>query len=245
MMTSSQKVFEVLEFLCKNGPSKSSVISSSLNLQKSSVHRFLNSLIAFGYVRKNELTSLFAPTLKVVQLGFMVSTHINILDDLSPYLRKFVEEFNLTAGIGTFFEKQLLILKREYPKNLFTHINLNHILPAYCTGMGKALLSTLSDEEIDEYIATVKRTPFTEKTLIDSNALKENIILSRQRGFATDEGEINLSLSCVAVPVISTKKNSWAISVSGPSELISHLGAPAIAAHLQRIAQAVASPLDV
>ncbi len=245
MMTSAQKVFEVLEFLCKHGPSKSSVISSSLNLQKSSVHRFLNSLIAFGYVRKNELTSLFAPTLKVVQLGFMVSGHIDILDDLSLYLRKLVEEFNLTAGIGTFFENQLIVLKREYPKNVFTHINLNHILPAYCTGMGKALLSTLSDKQIDDYINTIKRTPFTEKTLIDGNVLKENILLSRQRGFAIDDGEINTSLSCVAVPVVSAQSPAWAISVSGPSERISQLSASAIAAHLQRIAQDVAGPLGV
>ena len=59
MLTSSQKVFDVLEFLCANGPHKALEVSKALSLQKSSVHRFLNSLIEFGYVRKDDQTGLF------------------------------------------------------------------------------------------------------------------------------------------------------------------------------------------
>ena len=79
MLTSSQKVFDVLEFLCANGPHKALEVSKALSLQKSSVHRFLNSLIEFGYVRKDDQTGLFSVTLKVVQLGAMVSSKIDMV----------------------------------------------------------------------------------------------------------------------------------------------------------------------
>ena len=80
MLTSSQKVFDVLEFLCANGPHKALEVSKALSLQKSSVHRFLNSLIEFGYVRKDDQTGLFSVTLKVVQLGAMVSSKIDMVE---------------------------------------------------------------------------------------------------------------------------------------------------------------------
>ena len=86
MLTSSQKVFDVLEFLCANGPHKALEVSKALSLQKSSVHRFLNSLIEFGYVRKDDQTGLFSVTLKVVQLGAMVSSKIDMVETGRSYM---------------------------------------------------------------------------------------------------------------------------------------------------------------
>ena len=90
MLTSSQKVFDVLEFLCANGPHKALEVSKALSLQKSSVHRFLNSLIEFGYVRKDDQTGLFSVTLKVVQLGAMVSSKIDMVETGRSYMRELV-----------------------------------------------------------------------------------------------------------------------------------------------------------
>ena len=158
MLTSSQKVFDVLEFLCANGPHKALEVSKALSLQKSSVHRFLNSLIEFGYVRKDDQTGLFSVTLKVVQLGAMVSSKIDMVETGRSYMRELVATFDqATVSFATFMDKQVLVLRREYPRNCVTRIDLSQQLPAYCTGLGKALLSTKSEEEIDEYIATVPR----------------------------------------------------------------------------------------
>ena len=159
MLTSSQKVFDVLEFLCANGPHKALEVSKALSLQKSSVHRFLNSLIEFGYVRKDDQTGLFSVTLKVVQLGAMVSSKIDMVETGRSYMRELVATFDqATVSFATFMDKQVLVLRREYPRNCVTRIDLSQQLPAYCTGLGKALLSTKSEEEIDEYIATVPLT---------------------------------------------------------------------------------------
>ena len=132
------------------------------------MHRFLNSLIEFGYVRKDDQTGLFSVTLKVVQLGAMVSSKIDMVETGRSYMRELVATFDqATVSFATFMDKQVLVLRREYPRNCVTRIDLSQQLPAYCTGLGKALLSTKSEEEIDEYIATVPRTAYTLHTLTD------------------------------------------------------------------------------
>ena len=119
MLTSSQKVFDVLEFLCANGPHKALEVSKALSLQKSSVHRFLNSLIEFGYVRKDDQTGLFSVTLKVVQLGAMVSSKIDMVETGRSYMRELVATFDqATVSFATFMDKQVLVLRREYPPQL-------------------------------------------------------------------------------------------------------------------------------
>ena len=204
MLTSSQKVFDVLEFLCANGPHKALEVSKALSLQKSSVHRFLNSLIEFGYVRKDDQTGLFSVTLKVVQLGAMVSSKIDMVETGRSYMRELVATFDqATVSFATFMDKQVLVLRREYPRNCVTRIDLSQQLPAYCTGLGKALLSTKSEEEIDEYIATVPRTAYT-------------------------------LLHCVAVPILTPHGGLWAISLSGHCSVIREYGVENIVKHLKK-----------
>lgn len=241
MMTSSRKVFDVLEYLSKQGPSRAIEISRELNLQKSSVHRFLNSLVEFGYVYKNDLSGQFGVTLKIVQLGLMVGNRIDMVSAALPYMRQLVIAFNQTVGLGTLVDNSLLVLRREYPRNAMTHIDMSQQLPAYCTGMGKALLSALTEQELDDYIASVPRTAFTVHTLVDGGTLKENILEAKRNGYAEDRGEISDALHCVSVPIAIPQGRIWSLSLSGHVGAISEIGVPVIVERLQGIARRLTS----
>lgn len=242
MLTSSQKVFDVLEFLCANGPHKALEVSKALSLQKSSVHRFLNSLVEFGYVSKDPQTGLFSVTLKLVQLGAMVSSRIDMLETGKSYMRELVATFEqATVSFATFMDNQVLVLRREYPRNCVTRIDLNQQLPAYCTGLGKALLSTMTEEEIDAYIASVPRTAYTQQTLTDGARLKENLLAAKKNGYAEDISEISDALHCVAVPILTPHGGLWAISLSGHCAAIRNYGVENIVKHLKKVVREMTS----
>ena len=235
MLTSSQKVFDVLEFLCANGPHKALEVSKALSLQKSSVHRFLNSLIEFGYVRKDDQTGLFSVTLKVVQLGAMVSSKIDMVETGRSYMRELVATFDqATVSFATFMDKQVLVLRREYPRNCVTRIDLSQQLPAYCTGLGKALLSTKSEEEIDEYLDTFRRYAYSLNTLLVWERQKHLLLAAKEKGYAEDISEISDSLHCVAVPILTPHGGLWAISLSGHCSVIREYGVENIVKHLKK-----------
>ncbi|MFQ8735912.1 MAG: IclR family transcriptional regulator C-terminal domain-containing protein [Bilophila wadsworthia] len=107
-------------------------------------------------------------------------------------------------------------------------------LPAYCTGLGKALLSTKSEEEIDEYIATVPRTAYTLHTLTDGARLKQDLLAAKEKGYAEDISEISDSLHCVAVPILTPHGGLWAISLSGHCSVIREYGVENIVKHLKK-----------
>ena len=194
-----------------------------------------NSLIEFGYVRKDDQTGLFSVTLKVVQLGAMVSSKIDMVETGRSYMRELVATFDqATVSFATFMDKQVLVLRREYPRNCVTRIDLSQQLPAYCTGLGKALLSTKSEEEIDEYIATVPRTAYTLHTLTDGARLKQDLLAAKEKGYAEDISEISDSLHCVAVPILTPHGGLWAISLSGHCSVIREYGVENIVKHLKK-----------
>ena len=235
MMTSSQKIFKVLEFLCAKGPHKALEISKTLDLQKSSVHRFLNSLIEFGYVRKDERSGTFSATLKVAQLGAMASRRFDLVETGRNYMRDILARYDQASiSFGTLIDKQVFVVRREIPANTIIHLDMNQEIPAYCTGIGKALLSTWKEEEIDEYIRTVPRTPFTSKTLVDGQQLKASLMEAKINGYAQDEGELYETLHCVAVPIITANGGPWALSLSAHSAIVREYGVENIIQYLKQ-----------
>src|SRR5215208_4512880 len=113
---------------------------------------------------------------------------------------------------------------------MFTEVG--RVVMLHCTGVGKALLSTLSDEQV---IATLKRTGMparTEHTIIHPQTMLEALAEIRKRGYAVDDGEQELGVRCVAVP-IKELPFAAALSVSGPSGRITRDRFPQSAPDMQ------------
>ncbi|MFE3851748.1 IclR family transcriptional regulator [Streptomyces griseorubiginosus] len=87
-------------------------------------------------------------------------------------------------------------------------------LPAYCTGVGKALLAF--DHDAAEAAITAGLLARTEYTLADSDLFQADLRRIRQEGIAYDRQEAVLGLTCVAVPVMgSAGRPVAALSIAG------------------------------
>ena len=81
--------------------------------------------------------------------------------------------------------------------------------------MGKAILSTMSDEKLREAADKIDFKPATRFTITDKDELVKNIELTRIRGFALDERELEEHMECVGVPIFNEKRECiGAISAS-------------------------------
>jgi DNA-binding IclR family transcriptional regulator len=90
--------------------------------------------------------------------------------------------------------------------------------PAYCTGLGKALLAFLPEGEVRAYYAEQGLEPLTSNTITDIDTLIAHLETVRKKGYALDLGEREPGVYCVAAP-IQTEDGEMvaAISVSGPA----------------------------
>jgi IclR family acetate operon transcriptional repressor len=85
----------------------------------------------------------------------------------------------------------------------------------HCTGVGKALLAAVPPDQATRLIAAAPLAARTAATITDPAALQAEIALIRARGYALDEGEMEVGVRCVAVGLPGAAP--MAVSVSGPS----------------------------
>ena len=73
-------------------------------------------------------------------------------------------------------------------------------------------------ESWDRLISRIEFVPYTEKTIVDPGLLREELLKARQQGYATQDGELLVSLGSMAAPIIDYHKDIVAaINISGLS----------------------------
>ena len=84
---------------------------------------------------------------------------------------------------------------------------------AHATALGKAVLSTLPEQQRREYVESHDLADLTQHTLTSSRVLLRE--LDESSGYALDQEEYAVGTACVAVPVPSTAFSA-AVAVSVP-----------------------------
>jgi DNA-binding IclR family transcriptional regulator len=76
-------------------------------------------------------------------------------------------------------------------------------VPAYCSSIGKALLSFLDDEELDAYLERTELVAYTPNTIIQKDRLRRELKETRQRGYSMDQEETVSGLYCIGAPCLA------------------------------------------
>ncbi|WP_406541962.1 IclR family transcriptional regulator [Clostridium ljungdahlii] len=112
----------------------------------------------------------------------------------------------------------LYILKEDPIKDIDIRL-ISYVgkrIPAYCTALGKALLSEYNIEEIKTLYPDGLK-PITKNTITDFSVLEEELKKIRETHVATEVEEVTEFLRCYAVPLTSKGKTTAAISISIPT----------------------------
>ena len=95
----SDRIFRTIELLARSGPSGLLDISNELELNKSTVHRILNSLICMDYVKQDPDTSKYSLTFKICSLSNQVLSHNSLIDIARPYIQDLAEQTGETVHL--------------------------------------------------------------------------------------------------------------------------------------------------
>lgn len=212
------RAFDLLEHLADAGGSATlSQLAATSGLPLPTIHRLMRSLVGTGYVRQ-EASRRYALGPRLIRLGESASQMLGSW--AMPYLADLVDRIGETAN-GAILEGDSVVYVAQVPSphsvRMFTEVG-RRVLP-HSTGVGKALLSTLADDDV---LALVKRTGMpaqTAQTITRPDRLLTELETIRARGYAVDEGEQEVGVRCVAVPVVDAPVRA-AISVSGPDSRV-------------------------
>lgn len=221
-VASLAKGLRIVELLAANREMSASKIAGHLNTSRAASHRFLTTLRDLGYVEKTE-EGRFRLTFKIVDLGMQKLDGFEIRHTVHPFLREMACTFGETVNLGYWDGNAIVHLdKINSTEILRLDVGLGALAPAYCTGLGKAVLAFLPDLELEDFLGSVKWVAMSPKTITNPEKLKAEIKQIRERGYAIDDEELSLGLRCVAAPVFDYRnKPTYALSVSGPTQRMS------------------------
>lgn len=86
----------------------------------------------------------------------------------------------------------------------------------HCRASGKAILSALPREEIEQIIDEKGLVARTERTITERDELWAELERIGKQGYAVNDGELREGLRCIGAPVTRNGRVVGAISVSGP-----------------------------
>ena len=195
-------------------------ISKQIHLDLSTTFRMLVTLQVQGLVEQDSTTGKYRLGVTCLELGsrFLKSNDIRkrALGVMDTLRNEFGETVHLTVLDGS----EVVYLEKVaglHPIG-FISSRVGGRAPAYCTGVGKALLAFLSDEELQKRFLSIKLTRYTDSTITDVKSLRAELAEVRRKGFAIDQEEHEVGVKCVAVPIFDHKGIAAAMSVSGPIE---------------------------
>lgn len=236
-VSSLQKSLEVLGCFIQEPRLGVTQISRKLGISKSHVCKILATFEDMGYIDKDEESGKYELGLGIFALSRALGEKFIITKVAAPYLQELANQTNQRVYLAMPYEDQVLYLDAFYPIGeigLMRNI-LGERAQMYCTGLGKAMLSGLSAQAVDEYCKDREFIQYTDNTIISSEGLREELERVRRRGYAIDDMEHEFGVRCVAMPVFDrSRKLSAAVSISGPAVLIHQDTAQDLAQRLKK-----------
>ena len=213
------KTFSILEILLKHDSAMNMTeISEKLGLYPSTIHRILDTLKYWGYVEQNTNTQKYQLGLKLLELGMAKLHQIDLVREVTPYLKALVKQYNETVHLGVLEEGEVLYLAKEESSQTIRMISyIGKRAPLHCTALGKVLLAYMSEEERKEILEEKELPRLTKNTITDKGELEKELDKIREQDFALDREENEKDVRCIGAPIRNYKgKVIAAISISSP-----------------------------
>jgi DNA-binding IclR family transcriptional regulator len=233
---SLRKALHILEEMTKiQTPARLQDIAHTLKMPQSTLLRFLNTYIDFGYVGQEPNTSCYYLTLKLSELGSRTKDRFPFQRSLAKYVKQIAERFNEAASLCVEHDMRMVYVAAEDgPDRMLKTLRcIGHIAPMHATGVGKLHLMNYSHNRLLELRQKHGFPQYTERTITDLPKLKEEIENIRSQGYALDNEECESGVRCVAAPIRDyTGFVAAAFSLSAPVSRLDPSTIQEIAAYL-------------
>lgn len=216
MVKSADRTMRVLELLGRSGPMSFTELQKALALPKSSAHSLIATMTARGWVALDRTTGGFRLGYRARILGAGGVDEAELADLVDGPLTELRDRMDETVHFAQLAGSDILYLLSKYSNQaLGVRFKPGRRLPAYASGLGKAMLATLSAEDLADHMPA-RFEKLTPKTIGSRAALDKDLDHIRTVGFSEDDEEGALGIHCFAVAVVHPDAPLTAISVSMP-----------------------------
>jgi len=197
-----EKALSILSWLLERGELSLKQLEKLSGFNRSTIYRILQVFQKWGYIEQHSESKKYRPSLKIVEIAGTVLRKISLLDICRPYLLDLRDNTGESSFLAILRGVNIIIIDWE-PSYFDAQMNITvgKSVPAYCSGAGKAILSSLPHEELEALLSTVTLKQYTPNTITDMSVLKKVINETRAEGFGVSWGEYDPEIVVVGSPI--------------------------------------------
>lgn len=196
-------------------------LAERLDMNKSNVHNILYTYHSMGFLDRLP-DGRYTPGLKMLEFAFVINQNLGYPSAVYDILVDTAGKTDEIVYFGLPYGDKVLYLYVVHPTSRLGVLPYRDILgetaPYYSTGIGKAILAHMPEEEWDLHLPE-NPIQFQPNTITQRDAIHEELRRTRLRGYALDNCERDPNVRCVGVPVYNASGKLVAgMSTSGPAQ---------------------------
>jgi IclR family transcriptional regulator, pca regulon regulatory protein len=175
-------------------------LAKAAELPRATARRILFTLERAGFVATDGKLFRLMPRVLVLASSYLASNHV--VSVLQPALDRLSGEAQEISSMAILDGNDVVFIARASPTRIFSAgIDIGYRLPAFCTSVGRVLLSRLADDELAKALNAMDLAPLTPFTVTDKKLLLKTIIADRAEGYSLVDREAEPGFRSISVPV--------------------------------------------
>jgi IclR family pca regulon transcriptional regulator len=169
-------------------------------LTRAGARRLLLTLVAAGHARQEGRRFLL--TARLLSLARTWLQDVSLWDYALPFLREVSAATNESCSAAVLAGSDVVYVARVPGERIMSvALNVGTRLPAYCTSMGRVLLSDLPVPELEDLLRRSDIRAKTKKTIMNRVEIARAVRKAGDAGYAVVDEELEIGLRSIAVPV--------------------------------------------
>lgn len=211
-----------------------SQVAERTRLTRANARRILLTLQTLGYVTQEDRHFSLRP--RVLEIGYAYLSSLDLSHFAQPIMDDLVERTHVPCNLAMLDQTEIIYVLRastRHSPSAPIPLNIGRRFPAYVTPMGRILLGSLPEPELDGYFEHAELQQFTPKTVVDKTQLKRTIKSDAEQGWSFVTGEQAAWIASIGVPVrdaggktIAALGMGWFVGIDPDATMIERLLPP-------------------
>ena len=216
-VTAIDRVIDIFEaFRLSQRPLSLTELSEAVGMPKSSCHAIVGTLVARGYLYTLTRPRALYPTKRLFDLARDILDNDPFIERTAPLLERLRDTTRETVILG----------KRQGDTVVYLHVieglhsiryaaKPGDIKPMHSSSIGKAMLGSLKEPDMREWIEQHALPAVTPATITDAERLLSDVLQSRRAGYFQTRGE-NVGDVWAVAAFLRIGQETLGVAVAGP-----------------------------
>lgn len=217
---SLQKALRILLHMGQISPNAGiGEIARELGLNKTTVYRLLSAMERFGLVEKTPGGESYRLGLKLHELGAKSIESRNLRGEAHDLLIELALKSGESVHLAVAGPRGAVCLDHVESNTMFmVRTPIGSTFEPHCSAIGKAVAAFLPKDELDALLSAHQWQKYTANTCTTPADIKRDLLKVVRRGYALDQQETEIGISCIAVPLhLPFGRGVAAVGISGPT----------------------------